>query len=97
MNTLHQNTIITSLEAALTPSPYLIDGRTERDWLSFIADFGSLINFYDTNNKANSNWSPFLLKDPVVLLASISKTNVTNYHTLYLETGNQIEKAVEQD
>lgn len=91
MSTLNQNMIIASLDKALVPSPYLVDGRTELDWLSFITDFASLINFYDSSNQVNGNWKPFLLKDPIVLLASISKTNVTKLYTLYLQTCSQLD------
>jgi hypothetical protein len=88
---MNQNTITASLNNALLPSPHLVDGRTERDWLGFIADFASLINFYDASNQLNGNWSPFLLKDPIILLASISKTNVSKQHSLYLKTCMQLE------
>jgi hypothetical protein len=97
MNTMNQNKILTSLEDALVPAPYLVDGRTELDWLSFIADFASLINFYDTNNKVNGSWAPFLLKDPVILLATISKTNVSKIHALYLQTSTHIERTIESN
>ncbi len=91
---MNQNQITASLNHALQPSANLIDGRTERDWLGFIADFASLINFYDLTNQVNGNWSPFLLKDPIILLASISKTNVSKQHTLYLKTCMQLEQEV---
>jgi len=95
MNTFNQNTAVTARDQALVPSPHLIDGRTRQDWLAFIADFASLINFYDANNNVNGNWAPFLLKDPVVLLASISRTNVARMHSLYLQTCTQLEQAFE--
>lgn len=97
MNILNQNTILTSVEEALVPSSNLIDGRTERDWLSFIADFASLINFYDASNQINGNWSPFLLKDPIIILASISKTNVTKKHALFLHSCSHIESLFQKD
>ena len=97
MNALNQNTFMASLEDALVPSSQLIDDRTERDWLSFIADFASLINFYDGSNQINGNWSPFLLKDPIIILASISKTNVTKKHTLFLHTCTHINTLYEKD
>ncbi|WP_130735399.1 hypothetical protein [Flavobacterium sp. J27] len=86
-----------SLEEALIPSSSLIDGRTERDWLSFIADFASLINFYDASNQINGNWSPFILKDPVVILATISKTNVSKKHAHFLHTCSHITTLYEKN
>jgi hypothetical protein len=97
MNTLNQNTILTSVEAALVPPSNLIDGRTESDWLSFIADFASLINFYDANNQINGNWTPFLLKDPIITVASISKTNVTKQHSIFLNSCLHIETLSKED
>lgn len=97
MNTLNQNTILTSLEAALVPSSNLVDGRTESDWLSFIADFASLINFYDSNNQIRGNWAPFLLKDPIIIIASISKTNVTKQHSIFLNSCSHIEALFKED
>ena len=65
MSLIDQNSAMISLEEALTPNPYLIDNRTEKDRLNFLVDFASLINFYDRSNTINGNWMPFLLKDPV--------------------------------
>ncbi len=83
MNIPEQNTIIRSLDRALVPGSILVDGRTERDRLSFIADFASLINFYDHTNTMRGNWRPFILKDPVFLLAHISATNDRKWQTLF--------------
>jgi len=86
MKTVDQNSVLNSQWQALTPSQVLIDGRTEQDWLSFLTEFATLINFYDSDNTINGNWSPFLLKDPVFLLAYISKTGFNKYHSLYNTT-----------
>ncbi|HET6992358.1 MAG TPA: baseplate J/gp47 family protein [Bacteroidia bacterium] len=94
MRVIDHSSVIASLENALVPSPKLIDGRTEKDRLSFLSDFAALINFFDHNNKINGNWSPFLLKDPVFLLAGISRTKFKKYHTLYLSTCNKLEQTL---
>ncbi|MEJ0103893.1 MAG: hypothetical protein WDO19_15620 [Bacteroidota bacterium] len=73
MDPLNQHTIISSLQKALVPAPRMIDGRTERDRLWFLSAFAGLINFYNTDNNREGSWRPFLLKDPVFLLAFISK------------------------
>ncbi|MEP0264343.1 hypothetical protein [Dokdonia sp.] len=86
MNLIDQNSAIVSLNKALVPSPYLIESRSESDRLSFLTNFASLINFYDNKNKINGNWSPFLLKDPVFLMASISKTPFQKIHTMYVKS-----------
>jgi len=51
--------------------------------LNFLAEFSALINFYDQNNKINGNWKPFLLKDPVFLLAYIAKTKFSEFYVPY--------------
>lgn len=97
MNLIDQVGAAKSLNEALVPGPSLIDGRTEQDRLSFLANFASLINFYDKNNTVHGNWTPFLLKDPVILLASISKTSFTGYYSLYLNTCIKLEQLLVRD
>jgi hypothetical protein len=94
MRAIDYSNVIASVEKALVPSPELIDGRTEKDRLSFLTDFAALINFFDHNNRINGDWTPFLLKDPVILLASISRTKFNKYHTLYLGTCNKLQQTL---
>src|SRR4051812_23349780 len=79
-----QNNAIVSLEKALVPGAELIDGRTETDRLWFFSEFASLINFYDSSNTVNGNWAPFLLKDPVFLMAAIAKTKIADFKSPFL-------------
>lgn len=92
MGFIDQNSAIVSLNTALVPSPYLIESRSEADRLNFLANFASLINFYDHTNKVNGNWAPFLLKDPVFLMASISKTPFQKIHTMYVKSCLRVRK-----
>ncbi|WP_417237172.1 MULTISPECIES: hypothetical protein [Flavobacteriaceae] len=86
MNVIDQNKMLNSLELALENHARLIDSRTEKDDLNFLVNFASLINFYDKTNSVNGDWSPFLLKDPVFLIASIAKTPYTKIHSLFVQT-----------
>lgn len=95
MNPIDQNTAIASLQKALVPAPALIDGRSEKDWLYFLARFARLINFYDTQNNHSGSWEPMLLKDPVFLLAVIGYTDVTEMHTLYLDTCAKLQQLLQ--
>ena len=95
MNPIDQNTAIASLQKALVPAPALIDGRTEKDRLFFLARFARLINFYDTQNNNSGSWEPMLLKDPVFLLAAIGYTDVTGMHTLYLDTCAKLQQLLQ--
>lgn len=94
---IDQNSAINSLNEALVPNPYLIDGRTEQDWLYFLTEFSKLINFYNDSNTIEGNWSPFLLKDPVFLMASISKTNYKNLHSDYKNSCAEIQRLVQTE
>ncbi|HWY39137.1 MAG TPA: hypothetical protein VNY73_11295, partial [Bacteroidia bacterium] len=91
MSALDLNNVVISQDKALVPKPSLIDGRTERDWLCFISDFASVINFYESTNQLHGNWKPFLLKDPVFLLANISKAKFAEFHTPYLNACTKLE------
>ncbi|MFZ0595375.1 MAG: hypothetical protein WAM46_00190, partial [Flavobacterium sp.] len=92
-----QNSAIKSLNEALVPNPHLIDGRTEQDWLHFLAEFSKLINFYNDKNKIEGNWNPFLLKDPVFLMAYISKTNYKNLHSSYKNSCSEIQRLIQNN
>lgn len=94
---MDQNSAINSLNESLVPNPYLIDGRTEQDWLYFLTEFSKLINFYNDNNTIDGNWSPFLLKDPVFLMASISKTNYKSLYSDYKNGCNEIQRLVKNE
>lgn len=91
MNTIDQNNAMLSLEQALVPKSNLIDGRSEKDQLRMLVDFASLFNFYDQDNTINGNWSPFLLKDPVFLVASIAKTPFQKVYSLFINTCVQLQ------
>lgn len=97
MNQFDQHTAMISLEQALVPSAGLVDSRTEADNLRFLVDISSLFNFYDRTNTINGNWSPFLLKDPVFLVASIAKTSFQKAYSLFINTCLQLEIALQTD
>jgi hypothetical protein len=83
MYQLSQQNIILSQQSALVPGADMIDARTERDRLWFLSSFAGLINYYNAEDKHQGNWAPFLLKDPVFLLAGMAKTNYNSFYQLY--------------
>lgn len=83
MKVIDQNNALFSLELNLLPGRSLIDDRSERERLTFLAEFASLINFYSEHNQLTDNWTPFLLKDPVFLTAFISQTKFERWKSLY--------------
>lgn len=76
---------------ALDPSTIQVDERTVLDHLNFAASYGGLINFYDKHNQKNGSWRPFFLKDPVILLSAISKTDYASKHLLFLLLSKKLE------
>ncbi|MCH2193461.1 hypothetical protein [Kordia sp.] len=94
MSQFDQYIAMLSLEKSLVPSASLLDSRTETDNLRLLAEFASLFNFYDRTNTINGNWSPFLLKDPVFLVASISKTPFQKAYSLFINTCLQLKKVI---
>jgi hypothetical protein len=97
MNQFDQHNAMMSLEQALVPTAGLVDSRTEADNLRLLVDFASLFNFYDRTNTINGNWSPFLLKDPVFLVASIAKTSFQKAYSLFINTCLQLEVALNKE
>ncbi|MGG8496993.1 hypothetical protein ACQY1Q_11280 [Tenacibaculum sp. TC6] len=94
MNVTDPYKALISLETALEGHSRLIDGRTEKDDLSFLVNYASLLNFYDETNTVNGNWTPFLLKDPVFLLASIAKTPFKKMYAHFVQTHVALEEVL---
>ena len=94
MTEINQHSVFNSIHEALEPGTSLIDGRTEQDWLRFLSDFAALINFYDQDNTIQGNWEPFLLKDPVFLMAAISGTGFSKLYSLYLRICHKLEQTL---
>ena len=84
-------------QSMLSPDYVELDGRSVRDRLDFAARFMSKINFYDKNNVKSGSWNPFFLKDPVILLATISKTDYEPIYGAYQRTFEAIQKASQSD
>lgn len=57
--------------AALAPGYAPVDGRSFSDLLAFAGPFGSLVRFYDLEDRPDGNWSAFFLADPVMVLAAV--------------------------
>ncbi|MFT5822743.1 MAG: hypothetical protein ACI8ZM_004000 [Crocinitomix sp.] len=90
------NSALLSLDQNLNQPGLLIDDRTEQQYLNFISGFSRLINFYNKSNIVEGSWEPFLLKDPVFLLATISQFDVTNKSKLFKNSYTQCLDSVNQ-
>ena len=94
---IDQNSALTSLDTALLPKHFQIDERTDIDYLDFLVNFASVINFYDNNNVRDNDWQPFLLKDPVFLLASISKMRYPELYAKYQHTCQKLDNLFQKE
>ncbi len=88
---LNPSIIQSQQRSALNPLSIQIDGRSEMDRLSFIVRFAHLVNFYDKTNEHHGSWAPFLLKDPLILLAYVAKTPYNEYYKSYKRICSSIE------
>lgn len=79
-----------SIEKALSTDSFLLDGRDLKDRLHFLSQYAALINFYDDENNLRGNWQPILMKDPLILLANISRFDVHSIQQQYLHTLNHL-------
>jgi len=75
--------------AALNPDSVPVDGRTQRDRLAYAAEFARLICYFNSQNQPDGDWQEFFLKDPAILLASISRTDYERYHVQYVRMEQQ--------
>ncbi len=93
MQSVVANNSAAQLMRALNPDNIKVDGRDNRDRLAFAARFAELIMFYNQKNQLDGNWKPFFVKDPLILLAVISKTDYTNYHRKFSGLQQQIKNS----
>ncbi len=61
---------------ALGPGYARPDDRSLPELIDFAARFGRLINYFDLENTVHGDWSAFFAHDPVLVLASIARTDV---------------------
>lgn len=74
-----------AIDSPLNPGQIKIDGRDNRDRLAFAASYASLILYYNQMDQVSGDWRPFLLKDPAILLAAISKTDYAGIHAQFTD------------
>ncbi len=72
MSNVNLDRVLRSINENLNFPTQLVDARTEIDRIDFVTRYAKLINFYNKNNTKEGSWQPFMLKDPVFLMAHIS-------------------------
>ncbi len=63
---------------ALLPENAKIDDRKIEDMLSFAVEYSRLINFYNSDNIAEGDWSCFYENDPCIQLALLATIDTNN-------------------
>lgn len=75
----------TRARESLFPKYALVDERDISDLLSFAAEYGKLLDFYNESNTEDGTWEPFWLKDISIFLASLGHTDFLQYEHRYEE------------
>lgn len=72
-----------------------LDNRQLLQRLRFLVRFSQQLNFYDSKNQINGDWSPFLLKDPLIFSAWLSEAQYQQPCSEFLgvayRLGNQLQ------
>lgn len=78
------------LAAALDPKYFLVDERTEKDYIEVIQKLAPLVKFYDNSNLPTGSWESFFQPKATALLVTISNWNTSIYQKRYREIINLI-------
>jgi hypothetical protein len=75
---------------ALLPENAKIDGRKMEDILSFATEYSRLINYYNTDNIADGDWSCIYENDPCIQLALLATIDTDNIEAAFKKLEAQI-------
>lgn len=79
--------------AALDPSYASVDERKLEDLLLFARSWADKLHYYNSENKKDGTWKPFIEKDVATLIAIISRKNVAKLKASY---SSNVEKVKSQ-
>jgi hypothetical protein len=72
-----------------------LDSRRLIDRLRFLVRFSKEVNFFDASNQKNGDWSPFLLKDPLIFNAWLSEAKYREPCQEFLGVAYRLEQNME--
>lgn len=74
------------LSDALRPEYIRVDERTPADWVVFARDYAQLLQYYNLQNQAQGDWTPFWSSNPAVVLANLAAAPLDTFreHTRHL-------------
>jgi hypothetical protein len=61
---------------ALSPDYVRVDERGYADWLVFVRDYARFLQYYDQNNTASGDWTPFWSTNPAIVLSALAAARV---------------------
>lgn len=64
---------------ALLPETVPVDQRANEDLILFAKNYASYLNYYNSSNEIDGNWTPLMRMDVSVVLATIIKQNTKKY------------------
>ncbi len=66
------------IRSAPAPERVQVDGRSVANLLSFAAEYGTLIQFYDLSDRPYGDWAVFFQNDPSIALALTAGLDLSN-------------------
>jgi len=75
---------------ALLPGNAKIDDRKIEDILSFATEYSKLINYYNTENKPEGDWSCFYENDPCIQLALLATIDTDSIEAVFAKLEQKI-------
>jgi hypothetical protein len=86
------------LSTFIKPSYFQIDDRKTEDFILFTIQLAEKIKYYNFENKVDGNWKELLSMDEAVILAQISKFDLSFYDKKRIKLIQQFdEQAIESD
>lgn len=85
---------IQRLPKALDPSYVKVDERRINDLLDFALRFASKLVYYNNKNEADGNWKVFLENDLSVLIALVSKRDITTDNDAFRKAYSTVQDKV---
>ncbi len=79
------------LHLALKTDYFLLDERTEEDFIVFVQKLSKFVDFYGESNTIQDNWSVFFSKESTSILIAISNWNIHLLQSTYQTKRNEVE------
>ena len=68
-------------QKALEGNYFSVDERSMLDLLQFTIQYAEKVRYFDFNNQTSNTWNPFIMNDPLFVIAKIAGTDLNNFKT----------------